>query len=168
MPEPTPPIDPTNPPADRPTPDADSLEAERFAIEAARMLNDYECGDIRVLDVRGTSPLTNFLVIASGTSDRQLRSLAKQVAKLGQEHGLERYGDDKDEAATWLVADFVHVMVHLFEPMTRGHYDLEMLWGDAPPVRWRRPHDQTKQAKHAEHAQADTQDDASDEQEPEA
>lgn len=126
----------TNPPADRPAPVRE--EAEQFAIAAAQLLNDYDCGDIRVLDVRGVSPLTYYLVIASGTSDRQLRSLTKQVANLGEEQGFERFGDDTDEAATWMVADFVEVMVHLFEPNTRGHYDLEMLWGDAPEVNWRK------------------------------
>ena len=123
-------------PADRPVPER--AEAEQFAIASAQMLDDYDCGDIRVMDVRGVSPLTYYLVIASGTSDRQLRSLLKQVAKLGEEQGFERFGDDKDEAATWMVADFVEVMVHLFEPNTRGHYDLEMLWGDAPDVQWQR------------------------------
>ena len=128
----------TDPPADRPNPDPERSEAERFAVAAAKLLNEYDCADIRLLDVRGVSPLTHFLVIASGTSDRQLRSLAKQVAGLAGEQGFERYGDDKDDAATWLVADFVEVMVHLFEPATRGHYDLEMLWGDAPEINWRR------------------------------
>lgn len=126
----------TDLPADRPAPER--AEAEQFAIAAAQMLSDYDCADIRVLDVRGVSPLTYYLVIASGTSDRQLRSLLKQVAHLGEEQGFDRFGDDKDDAATWMVADFVEIMVHLFEPNTRGHYDLEMLWGDAPEVDWRR------------------------------
>ncbi len=132
--------DPTTvePSPDRPTPDPERTEGEAFAIAAARLLNDFECEDVRVLDVRGVSPLTYYIVIASGTSDRQLRALAGHVAKLGQEKGFERFGDDKDAAATWLVADFVEVMVHLFEPATRGHYDLEMLWGDAPEIKWRR------------------------------
>lgn len=131
----TEPID-EDPPVDRPIPQRE--EAEQFAIAAAQLLSDYDCADIRVLDVRGVSPLTYYLVIASGTSDRQLRSLTKQVAGLGEQQGFERFGDDKDEAATWMVADFVEVMVHLFEPNTRGHYDLEMLWGDAPEVDWKR------------------------------
>lgn len=125
-----------DPPVDRPIPQKE--EAQQFAVAAAKLLSDYDCADIRVLDVRGVSPLTYYLVIASGTSDRQLRSLLKQVAGLGEQQGFERFGDDKDEAATWMVADFVEVMVHLFEPNTREHYDLEMLWGDAPAVDWQR------------------------------
>lgn len=130
------PIIDDDPIAERPIPQRE--EAEQFAVAAARLLDDYDCADIRVLDVRGVSPLTYYLVIASGTSDRMLRSLTKQVAGLGEQEGFERFGDDKDEAATWMVADFVEVMVHLFEPNTRGHYDLEMLWGDAPAVDWAR------------------------------
>jgi ribosome-associated protein len=129
-------IDDDDPQVERPIPQ--KQDAERFAIAAAQLLKDYDCADIRVLDVRGTSPLTYYLVIASGTSDRQLRSLTKQVAGLGEQQGFERFGDDKDDAATWMVADFVEVMVHLFEPNTRDHYDLEMLWGDAPEVNWQR------------------------------
>jgi len=134
----TPAPQPARPPADRPTPDPDRNDAQRFAIASAQLLNDYDCQDVRVLDVRGISPLTNYIVIASGTSDRQLRAMANHLAKLGGEMGFERYGDDKDSAATWLVADFVEVMAHLFEPATRDHYDLEMMWGDAPNVKWRR------------------------------
>ncbi len=129
---------PNTPPADRPSPDPARPESEGFAVAAARLLNDFNCEDVRVLDVRGISPLTYYIVIASGTSDRQLRSLAQRLSELGQTMGFDRFGDDEDTAATWLVADYVEVMVHLFEPVTRAHYDLEMLWGDAPQVRWRR------------------------------
>lgn len=138
-----PPIQPDDPTAqsadaDRPAPDRSRDASEAFAAAAARLLNDYKCTDILVFDVRGVSPITNFIVIASGTSDRQIRSLAKHVADLGEQSGFDRYGDDADKAATWLAIDFVEVMVHLFEPETRSHYDLEMLWGDAPEINWRR------------------------------
>lgn len=115
-----------------------SADAQHFAIEAARLLNDFNCDDVLVLDVRGLSELTNFVILGTGTSDRQMRSLADDVEKLGEPLGFERYGHERDAAATWIVADFVEVVVHLFEPATRGHYDLEMLWGDAPKVKWRR------------------------------
>ena len=131
----TPPL--PDPPADRPTPADDRPEAERFAIAAAQLLGDYDCQDVRVLDVRGISPLTHYIVIASGTSDRQIRALAGHIADLGAEQGFDRFGEDRDEASVWVIADFVEVMVHLFEPMTRQHYDLEMLWGDAPLIEWR-------------------------------
>ena len=52
---------------------------------------------------------------------------------------LGRCALSADDRASWLLADFVDVIVHVFEPNTRAHYDLEMLWGDAPRLEWERP-----------------------------
>ncbi len=113
-------------------------DAQTFAIEAARLLSDLKCDEVVVFDVSGLSPVTDFVVIGTGTSDRQMKSVAKEVEGLGKPMGFARYGGEHDDATTWVVADFVEVVVHIFEPATRGHYDLEMMWGDAPSVRWRR------------------------------
>lgn len=118
--------------------DRDADDARAFAIEAARLVVGLHCEDVLIFDVRGLSPVTKYIVIASGTSDRQIKSVGGDVADLGAEHGFERYGSDRDGASTWMVVDLVEVMVHLFEPVARGHYDLEMMWGDAPQVQWRR------------------------------
>ncbi len=122
-----------------PVADKDADDAQAFAIQAARLINDLRCDDILVFDLRGLSPVTKYIVIASGTSDRQIKSIGGEVADLGAEQGFPRYGSDRDGASTWAVIDLVDVMVHLFEPATRGHYDLEMMWGDAPQIKWRRP-----------------------------
>ena len=119
-------------------PDRPVDEAQTFAIEAARLLADRHCEDILIFDVRGSSPVTKYIVIGTGTSDRQIKSIGAEVGELGGEHDFPRYGSDRDGASTWLVVDLVEVMVHLFEPATRGHYDLEMMWGDAPQISWRR------------------------------
>lgn len=112
--------------------------AHTLAVESARLLADLKCEDVTIFDVTGLSQVTNYIVIASGTSDRQMKSVGADVAELGQTHGFEKYGSDRDNASTWIVIDMVEVMVHLFEPATRAHYDLEMLWGDAPTISWRR------------------------------
>ncbi|MBS0187017.1 MAG: ribosome silencing factor [Planctomycetes bacterium] len=114
-------------------------KAEQFAIEAARCLNDDKCTEVTVLDVRGKNPMTDYLVIASGTSDRQMRAVLHHVQELGEKLGYQPVRSTSDERATWLLADFMNVIVHLFEPNTRSHYDLEMMWGDAPRVHWERP-----------------------------
>jgi ribosome-associated protein len=110
-----------------------------FAVEAARLMGDLHCEDILVLDVRGISSVTDYLVIGSGTSDRQIRSIGGQVEDLAKSNGVARIGSEADGPARWVVLDFVDVIVHVFEPVTRAHYDLEMLWGDAPRVPWQRP-----------------------------
>ncbi|MEZ6191856.1 MAG: ribosome silencing factor [Phycisphaerales bacterium] len=127
---------------DRPKPAPAGTEREQvvraFNIQAARLLNDLHCEQIVLFDVRGLSDLTDYILIATGTSDRQIKGVAGQVSDLAEEHGLERFGSERDADSTWLVLDFIDTIVHLFEPAARAHYDLEMLWGDAPKVAWRR------------------------------
>lgn len=113
-------------------------QSRLFAIAAARLVADSHATDIVIFDVRGVSQVTDYLVIATGTSDRQIKAVGSHVVELAGEYDLDRLGTERDEASKWQVLDFASVMVHLFEPITRAHYDLEMLWGDAPRVNWRR------------------------------
>lgn len=112
--------------------------ARLFAIDLARHAHDLHCTDVVVLDVRGLSQLTDFLVIATGTSDRQMHTVLDQGVEMGRRQGHEALRVSVDARSVWLVADFVDVVFHVFEPQTRAYYDLEMLWGDAPRVEWAR------------------------------
>jgi ribosome-associated protein len=114
--------------------------ARELAVAMARLFRDDKCSDVVVLDVRGASPLTDYLVIASGTSERQMRSVLDHATELAESMDAEPYAVTRDSGTLWLVADFVDVVAHLFEPNTRAHYDLEMLWGDAPRIAWERDH----------------------------
>jgi len=116
---------------------SEAPQIRRFAVECAKLLSDLHCEDVLVLDVRGLCEITDYILIASGTSDRQIKSVSDDLEDLAEEHGFARFGRDSDAATTWMVVDFVDVVAHLFEPMTRAHYDLEMMWGDAPIVHWR-------------------------------
>lgn len=109
----------------------------RFATEAARLLDGLHCENVVLLDVRGLSDVTDYVLIASGTSSRQMRSVGHRVEDLAAEMGVKSHGVEADASPTWVVLDFADVMVHLFEPASRAHYDLEMMWGDAPKVDWR-------------------------------
>lgn len=113
--------------------------AQEFVVDLSRMLHDDKCTEIVALDLRGVSPLCDYVVIASGTSDRQMRSSMDDAAKLGEGRGFPAFRTSVDTRTTWGVVDFVDVIIHLFEPSTRLHYDLEMMWGDAPRVAWERP-----------------------------
>ncbi len=103
-------------------------DARKFAIQAAQSLTDDKCTDVVVLEVDGRSPLTGFLVIGSGTSARQMRGALGSLEELAEECGTSAFHITEDDSATWLLADFVDVVVHLFEPNARAHYDLEGLW----------------------------------------
>lgn len=127
---------------DRPTPAPTGSEREKvvrkFSAEAAKLLAGLHCENMVVLDVRGLSDLTDYILIATGTSDRQIKGVASQVTDLALEYGLDRFGSERDDDSTWLVLDYVDTIVHLFEPTARAHYDIEMLWGDAPKIDWRK------------------------------
>ena len=109
-----------------------------FAVAAARLVTDSRCEDVLVLEVRELADFSDYLVIATGTSPRQMSSVAEDLGELAEEAGFPRFGKESDEDASWIVLDFVDVVVHLFEATARAHYDLEMMWGDAPRVDWRR------------------------------
>lgn len=116
----------------------DEAQARAFAIDIARAITDDKCEDVLVLDVRGASPVTDFIVIGSGTSDRQMKTAMQTATDLGAERGFPSIRSSADDRATWLLADFVDVVLHLFEPNTRAYYDLETLWPDAKRVPWER------------------------------
>lgn len=120
-------------------PATDPALTRAAAIEVARSLFDDKCEEIVVLDVSGLSQVSDYVIIASGTSDRQMRSAATNAAEVAERFGCPVYRRSEDDRATWIVLDCVDVVAHVFEPNTRAHYDLEMMWGDAPRVEWERP-----------------------------
>lgn len=114
------------------------IDARQFLIEIARMAHDNRSENVIALDMRGLTAITDFTVIATGTSDRQIRAVADQIIEYGKKIGQRPYGVDGYENARWVVVDFVDVVAHLFSAPYRAYYDLELLWGDAPRVDWAR------------------------------
>ena len=116
-----------------------TFDVKAVAIEIARLLSDDKCSDITLLDVRGISSVQDFVILASGTSDRQMRSAATDVKNLLPTLGSSVFRTSIDDQSTWIVVDCVDTVIHIFEPNTRAYYDLESMWGDAPKVEWLRP-----------------------------
>ena len=109
-----------------------------MAIDAARMAQDTNCEEVLVLDLRGVSPITDYFVIATGTSDRQIRSVAEDLVQYGKKIEQRAWHVAGADVGDWIVLDFVDVVVHLFNSELRGYYDLELIWGEAPRVDWQR------------------------------
>ena len=116
----------------------DQKQLRSFAIEAARMMADRHCEDVLLLDVRTLSQVCDYVLIGTGTSDRQMKSLAQELQELGETHQNRVFRSSGDAAYTWIVIDFIDLVAHLFEPGLRTHYDLEGLWSDAGIVPWER------------------------------
>jgi ribosome-associated protein len=100
-------------------------------VEAA--LADMKAVDVRVLDVRGSSDVTDYMVIASGTSDRHLRAVADRVVQMAKAAGHRPLGVEGEEQGEWVLVDLPDVMVHILLPRTREFYQLEQLWEPVAP-----------------------------------
>lgn len=121
-------------------------EARELAVAAARLASDRNAEDVLVLDLRECSPVTNFFVIATGTSDRQLRAVADEIERLGKNIGQKVWKVAGRDSASWIVMDFVDVVVHLFNQELRSYYDLELIWGEVPQVEWNEEKSETRKA----------------------
>jgi ribosome-associated protein len=108
--------------------------AREFAVTAARIAFDRNCKDITVLNLEAQSPATDYFVIATGTSDRQARSVADEINEAAAERGFERFGRAGYQQGQWILMDYVDAVVHIFSEEFRGYYDLELLWGDSERV----------------------------------
>ncbi len=115
-----------------------NLDPLQFAVELARIAHDNKSEDIIALDLRGISPVTDFVVIATGTSDRQTRAVADRVIEYGKKVGERPFGFSGYQSAAWILLDYVDVVFHIFSRPHREYYDLELLWGDAPRIKWAR------------------------------
>lgn len=114
----------------------DNPDAERFATHVARLLSDNQCEDVIVLNLIGLSSVTDYFIIATGTSDRQMKSLAEEIKILGRLEDQHCFGTSGTDSCEWVIADFVDVVIHLFTQDHRSYYDLESLWGDSDQVEW--------------------------------
>ena len=84
----------------------------------------------------GVSPVTDFYIIATGTSPRQMRTVADEIDELAEKSNFKSYHRSGYEGETWIAVDFIDVVLHLFNPPARAYYDLENLWADAKKVDW--------------------------------
>ena len=110
--------------------------ARQFAIEAARLAANTRCHNVVVLDVRGLSPVTDYFVLATGTSARQMRSVVDDLAEFGEGRDYAPLTTSGTDGEAWMLIDFVDVVVHVFDQESRQFYDLDNLWGDARRVEW--------------------------------
>jgi ribosome-associated protein len=105
--------------------------SKKFAIESAKLAVSRHCENTLVLDLKGKSPATDYFLITTGTSSRQMRTVCDEINALAKQMGLSRFGRAGYEQGRWILADYVDVVIHIFDAEYRDYYDLELLWGDA-------------------------------------
>jgi ribosome-associated protein len=108
------------------------------ACLSARVAADHKARNVVVLDMRGITPLYDFFVIATGSSRRQIHTLAEEIDAALHAAGDRRLAIEGYESSKWVVQDYGDIVVHLFDASTREYYNLEDLWADAPQIDWER------------------------------
>jgi ribosome silencing factor RsfS/YbeB/iojap len=98
-------------------------------------LDDMKALDVKMLDVRGLTDIADFMVIASGTSDRHVRSVAQRVVDKTKEAGFRPHGVEGKKDGEWVLIDLSEMIVHVMLPRVREFYGLEKLWDMAATKR---------------------------------
>jgi ribosome-associated protein len=119
------------PPAAAKSP-AKNEAARALARELAQAVLDKKALDVVILDVRGRTSYADYIVVASGESDTQLRAMAEGVHEKLKASGVRPLSTEGEAGASWVLLDYGDVVAHFFDGATRAFYDLEGMWADAP------------------------------------
>jgi ribosome-associated protein len=115
------------------------MDSKKLALLCRKLADNRKAEHIQVLDVRELSSVTDFYVLASGTSDPHLRAIVDELTtKLRDEEGLRPKSVEGGPAGGWVVLDFFDVIIHVMRAEVREKYDLEGLWSDAPRLKTRK------------------------------
>jgi len=105
------------------------IDIKKLAIDA---LEDLKAQDILCLDVSDKTDITDYMIVASGTSSRHVKSLANNLVSEAKHRGLQPIGVEGMDQGDWVLIDLNAVIVHLMQPQVRDFYDIESLWSLSP------------------------------------
>jgi ribosome-associated protein len=104
------------------------MQGEKIVELVIGALDDMKAIDIKTIDVTDRSNVTDFMIIATGTSRRHVKSAAENVQAVLKDNGLQPKGTEGTDTSEWVLVDIGDVVVHVMMPDTRDFYDLEKLW----------------------------------------
>ncbi len=104
------------------------MQLEQLRDLVVETLNDMKARDISVMDVRGKTAVTDYMIVASGTSDRHVKAVAETVAYRAKEAGESPIGTEGVADGEWALVDLNGVVLHVMLPKVRDFYNLERLW----------------------------------------
>lgn len=110
------------------------MNSEQMALEAAKALYQKKAADIRIFDVRGVSGVTEFYVVATGTSAPHLKALIAETQHRMKESNIASYRTSGESSSGWVIVDYVTAVVHVFSPEARAYYNIERLWAKAKEI----------------------------------
>lgn len=118
-------------PARSPKPKQKTDESRQLLQKLVAALDAKKAGDLQVLDVSALSSITDYLVVATATSEPHLRALRIELERVLDDARVPILGVDTTKGSGWIVVDAFEIMVHVFTPENREKYRLELLWKDA-------------------------------------
>jgi ribosome-associated protein len=107
-----------------------------MAVRAARAAAEKQGRDIRVLEVGNLISITDYFVIVSGATDRQVKAIGEAVEDELRKVEIKPIRREGERDLRWLLLDYADIIVHIFHEEDRAYYELERLWKDAPQIRW--------------------------------
>jgi len=116
-----------------------TINSEQIAIEVALALASKKADDIRIFDVRGLSSVTDFYLVATGTSAPHLKALITETQHRMKELGVSTFRKSGEPDSGWVVVDYVHVVAHVFSTEARAYYAIERLWSTAKELQMPQP-----------------------------
>jgi len=105
----------------------DSEALKEFVIE---QLEDAKAQNINVIDVQDKTPITDFMIVCSGTSSRHVKSIAVQLVQKAKEQGKQPIGVEGEDTSEWVLVDFGDAIVHVMQANVRDYYQIEKLWSN--------------------------------------
>src|SRR5580692_4302887 len=112
------------------------MDSKKLALLCRELADNRKAEDIVILDVRKISSVTDYFVVASGTSEPHLRAIVSEITdQLREKHDVRPTRVDGHTGGAWVVLDFFDVIVHVMRADVRERYDLESLWGDDAKVK---------------------------------
>lgn len=112
------------------------MDSQQLAVRIARLADDKKASDIHVLWIADLLVVTDFFVICSGNTDRQVKTIAQTIRDELKGAGVRPLWVDGESQGAWVVMDYGSVVAHIFRLEEREYYRLEKLWRDAPSVEW--------------------------------
>ncbi|WP_151670593.1 ribosome silencing factor [Nitrincola schmidtii] len=104
------------------------MQTEQLIEKVQTILDDMKARDLVMIDVKGKSSVTDYMIIVSGTSRRHVLSMANEVLQKVKELGIKPMGSEGQEGGDWVLVDLGDIVVHVMMPDARSFYDLERLW----------------------------------------